>query len=70
VLADFTGAGTVEAYTVMYGAEGPTIGHLTGLTDAGTRFWANVEGPEVLDAMTHDEFCGKPVRVAGHLASF
>ncbi|MEZ5558285.1 MAG: acetyl-CoA acetyltransferase [Pseudomonadales bacterium] len=70
VTLEFTGDATVESYTVMYGAEGPTVGHLTCLLPDGRRTWANCEDPDTLQAMTQEEFCGRSVRVAEHLAYF
>jgi acetyl-CoA C-acetyltransferase len=67
---DHRGDATVESYTVMYGADGPAIGHLVCLTPDGRRAWANCEDVATLDAMTREEFCGRPVRVADHRASF
>jgi len=70
VALQHTGGATVESYTVMYGAEGPTIGHVVCLLDDGRRTWANCEDPAVLDAMTREEFCGRPVRLANNVAHF
>jgi acetyl-CoA C-acetyltransferase len=70
VAVDYTGDATVESYTVMYGAEGPTIGHLACRMPDGRRTWANCEDPVILAAMTQEEFCGRPVRVADHRATF
>ncbi|NJN50807.1 MAG: hypothetical protein HC809_02500 [Gammaproteobacteria bacterium] len=50
---------TVEAYTVMYGPDGPNKGHFATLTSDGKRAWAETEDKEVLDAMTREEFCGR-----------
>jgi acetyl-CoA C-acetyltransferase len=70
VAMQHTGNATVESYTVMYGAAGPTIGHVVCLLDDGRRTWANCEDPGVLDAMTREEFCGRPVRLADNVAHF
>lgn len=70
VALDYDGDASVESYTVMYGAEGPNIGHVVCRLPDGRRAWANCEQPEVLQAMTREEFCGRPVRVADHRASF
>jgi acetyl-CoA C-acetyltransferase len=66
----FDGDATVESYTVMYGPEGPAMGHVVCRLPDGRRAWANCEDPGTLDSMTREEFCGKPVRVADHRASF
>jgi acetyl-CoA C-acetyltransferase len=67
---DYTGNATVESYTVMYGAEGPSIGHVACRLPDGRRAWANCEDPETLVAMTREEFCGRAVRIADHRAFF
>lgn len=67
---DYQGDAEVESYTVMYGPEGPTIAHVVCLTPQGHRAWANCEDPDVLQAMTREEFCGRPVRIGDHRASF
>jgi acetyl-CoA C-acetyltransferase len=70
VAMDYAGAATVEGYTVMYGAEGPSIGHVVCRLPDGRRTWANTTDAGVLDAMTREEFCGRPVTVANYVASF
>ncbi len=64
------GPATVEAYTVMYAGEAPKIGYVSALTDTGVRTLATTEDPDVLAAMTAEEFCGRPVRLADKVASF
>ena len=70
VALDYRGDATVETYTVMYGPEGPAIGHVVCRLPDGRRAWANCEDADVLQAMTREEFCGRPVKVADHRASF
>ncbi len=70
VALDHHGDATVESYTVMYGSEGPTIAHVVCLTPDGRRAWANCDDVDVMQAMTREEFCGRPVRVADHRAAF
>jgi acetyl-CoA C-acetyltransferase len=70
VAMDYSGAATVEAYTVMYGAEGPSIGHLACRLPDGRRAWANCDDPDTLVAMTREEFCGRSVRIDDHRAAF
>lgn len=67
---DYRGDATVESYTVMYGPEGPSIAHVVCRTPEGRRAWANCEDPDVFEAMTREEFCGRPVKLADHRASF
>jgi acetyl-CoA C-acetyltransferase len=70
VAMDYSGAATVEAYTVMYGAEGPSIAHLACRLPDGRRAWANCDDPDTLVAMTREEFCGRSVRIDDHRAAF
>jgi acetyl-CoA C-acetyltransferase len=70
VAMEHTGAATVEGYTVMYDGNGPSIAHVVCLLDDGRRTWANCSEPSVLDAMTREEFCGRPVQLANHVARF
>ncbi|HEX7036680.1 MAG TPA: acetyl-CoA acetyltransferase [Pseudomonadales bacterium] len=70
VVVDFSGAATVESYTVMYGAEGPANGIVVCRTPDEKRAWALCDDPATLDAMTREEFCGKPVRVTDNRAFF
>jgi acetyl-CoA C-acetyltransferase len=70
VAMEYAGDATVEGYTVMYGADAPTIGHVVCRLADGRRTWANTTDAAVLDAMTREEFCGRPVRVADYQASF
>jgi hypothetical protein len=49
----------------MFGAKGPDVAHAACLLDDGRRTWANCRDPETLDAMTREEFCGRPARVDG-----
>jgi hypothetical protein len=48
----------------MYGAEGPSVGHLVCLTDQGDRVWANIEDAAVLADMVERENCGLRVEVS------
>ena len=70
VVKEYTGDATVESYTVMFGGENPTVGHLTCLTPDGVRTWANCHDTDTLIAMTQEEFCGKPVHVTDRQAYF
>lgn len=67
---DYQGDATVESYTVMYGADGPSIAHVVCRTPEGRRAWANCDDPDVMQAMTREEFCGRPMKVADHRARF
>lgn len=58
-LASHRGEVTVESYTAMFREERPAIGHFACLTPDGARVWANSEDPDLLQAMTSEEFCGR-----------
>lgn len=62
-LAEYRGAVTIESYTAMYGGDTPTIGHFACLTPDGKRVWVNTEDSSLLQAMTSEEFCGRPARI-------
>ncbi len=62
-LAGYEGKAHIESYTVMFSGEGPAVGHAACLTSAGKRTWANTTDPDVMAAMTKEEFCGHPVTV-------
>ena len=62
-LAEYQGEGTIESYTVMYDANGPSIGHVSCRTPAGDRTWVNTEDPELVQGMVSEEFCGRRVSV-------
>ena len=59
------GAVDVESYTVMYGADGPSIAHVACRLPDGRRAWGNCSDAAVLEAMTHEEFCGRPAQLDG-----
>ncbi|XOV87687.1 MAG: acetyl-CoA acetyltransferase [Pseudomonadota bacterium] len=64
-LIDFEGEVMIESYTVMYGAEGPDLAHAACLNSDGERTWANTNNPDVMDAMTTEEFCGRRAWIDG-----
>ena len=71
VIKEHSGPAVVESYTVMFGGDGnPEIGHLTCLLENGVRTWANCEDPDVLVAMTEEEFCGRPTQLHDRQAAF
>jgi acetyl-CoA C-acetyltransferase len=69
-VANVKGNASVESYTVMYGAEGPVIGHVSALLSDGRRTWAHVKDATVLEDMAREEYCGRSVQLADNLASF
>ncbi len=62
-IAEHSGDAVIESYTVMYGSEGPTVGHVACLTSGGERTWVNTHDAELMQAMTESEFCGRRVRL-------
>jgi acetyl-CoA C-acetyltransferase len=65
VVLNHRGAVTVESYTVMYGADGPTIGHVACRLADGRRAWGNTRDAAILAAMTREEFCGRAAKLDG-----
>ncbi len=61
----FAGTAPIEAYTVMYGAEGPAEAFLSVITPEGSRAWGRHTDPHVMEAMTREEFCGRSVKLDG-----
>lgn len=62
---DASGPAEIEGYTVMFGADGPSVAHAACRLPDGSRTWANSEDPAVLEAMTREEFCGRPAKLDG-----
>lgn len=56
---DHTGAVTVEAYTVMHGADGPEVGLCALRTPDGARTWGKVTDLDVVASMMTDEAIGR-----------
>ena len=54
-----SGPATIEAYTVMHGADGPEVGLCTLRTAAGARTWGRVTDIVAAEAMTHEEVIGR-----------
>ena len=50
---------SIESYTVMFGENGPTMGHAACLLPDGRRSWGNISDRDVLKEMTVEEFCGR-----------
>jgi len=59
----FAGPVTIESYTVMFGANGPTAGLAACRLDDGRRAWGNTRDADMLAIMTREEFCGRPARL-------
>lgn len=69
-LAEHDGDVTVESYAVMYGADAPGVAHVACRTADGARTWVNVEDPDLMQAMTAEEFCGRPGRITSGQLGF
>ena len=67
---DHKGGATVEGYAVIYNGAGPQLAHVAARLDGGERAWANCRDLDTLEAMTREEFCGKPVHLDGDSARF
>jgi acetyl-CoA C-acetyltransferase len=65
-VADYRGDVEIESYTVMYRGDDLDTGHCACLTPDGARTWANTRDPEVMLAMTCEEFCGRSARIDGN----
>ena len=70
VVAKYQGDGQIEGYSVMYGPEGPAKAFMACRLNDDSRTWAISEDQEVLAAMTHEEFCGRTVRIADNIGEF
>ncbi len=49
----------------MFSGDDPAIAHCACLTPGGERIWVNTQDSDLLQAMISEEFCGRPVTVAG-----
>ena len=63
-IASHSGRAAIESYTVMYGAEGPTVAHVSCLNDDGERTWVNTQDVDLMQDMTEKEFCGREAQLA------
>ena len=64
------GKGVVESYSVMYGPQGVTKGFVSTHLDDGRRAWGISEDEGLLQSMTEEEYCGREVTLADHVAIF
>ena len=62
-LESYDGPANIESYTVMYDGFQPSIGHVACRTTGDERTWVNTTNPEVVRAMTTEEFCGRSVYI-------
>ncbi len=70
VAPEYAGPVRIESYTVMYDADGPSVGLAACRAQDGRRTWGNTADRSVLQAMISEEFCGRPatLRESGALA--
>ena len=67
IVAEASGAGTVEAYTVQHGRDGrPAVGIVVVRLADGRRCWANLTDAAILDRMEQEEFVGRAGQVRHH----
>lgn len=64
-VVDYDGEVVVEAYTVTHELGAAQIGHAACLTPEGRRTWANTVDPDLVAAMTREEFVGRAARIDG-----
>ena len=63
---DYEGEVTVESWTVMHNRDGePENGIAAALLADGRRAWGTTQDPDVLKAMTVEEFIGRSARLDG-----
>ncbi|MCP3938989.1 MAG: acetyl-CoA acetyltransferase [Actinomycetia bacterium] len=62
---DHVGPVEIEAYTVMFDADGPERALVACRVAPGVRTWANSNDPDLMAAMTETEFIGKTGSVDG-----
>ncbi len=60
---DYVGSGTIEAYTVMYGADGPERALAAVRTPEGSRTWANSAEGTAMSDMVETEAIGRDCEV-------
>ena len=64
---DYEGELTIESWTVMHSRDGePENGLAAALLPDGRRTWGTTQDPDVLEAMTVEEFIGRPAKLDGN----
>jgi acetyl-CoA C-acetyltransferase len=64
---DYEGDATIETWTVMHSRDGtPENGIAAARLPDGRRTWGTTQDPDVLKAMTAEEFVGRPTRLDGN----
>ena len=64
------GNGVVEGYSVVYGPQGMEKAFVATRLPDDRRAWGVCHDPDVLMSMTKEEFCGRTVKLADHVAHF
>lgn len=64
------GEGIVEGYSVVYGASGLEKAFVATRLADERRAWGVCQDQDVLQSMTKEEFCGRKVKLADHVAEF
>jgi acetyl-CoA C-acetyltransferase len=59
----FEGTATIEGYTIMHDANGPTHGTAALRTPLGARTWARVEDPDSIAFLLTNEGVGRPATI-------
>ena len=66
----YEGDATVEGYTVRYAGDAMEKAFVACRRPDDKRAWAVTSDPDVMSAMIEEEFCGRSVKVADHVAEF
>ncbi len=70
VVIGYSGDATVEGYTVRYDGEGMEKAFVACRTPDDRRAWGTTSDQDVMAAMIREEFCGRSVKLAEHVAEF
>ena len=70
VVMEHVGEGVVEGYSVMYGPKGLDKAFVATRLPDGRRAWGTSQDADLLQSMTTEEFVGRPVKLADHVATF
>ena len=74
VIEDFSGEARTETFTIMFDAEGPSMGHVAGLTADGQRVWGSVHDRDQVVEMHEkalaDDLMEAPVRINQQVAAY
>jgi len=62
-ITGYSGAVTVESYTVMYDKDAPVVGYFACHTADGKRTWARTFDTDLMQSMGKEEFCGRAAKL-------